>query len=60
MKGLVQMKFFLKSFHHFRSELGIHGIHLARLAGGNMNDQKRYDGDEKQGNNFLDSTASDK
>jgi len=43
MKRLVQMKLFLKSFHYFRSELGIHRIHLARLAGRNMNDQKGYD-----------------
>jgi hypothetical protein len=37
MEGLIQMKLFFKSFHHFRRKLGIQRIHLAGLAGREVN-----------------------
>jgi hypothetical protein len=54
------MKLFLKSFHHFGGKLGIQRIHLARLSGRKMDDQKGDNGDKKKRNGFLNNTASDK
>lgn len=41
INGSIQMKFLAKSFHNFGCKLGIQGVHLAGLARGQVNDQKR-------------------
>ena len=59
MERFVQMKRFTKSFHHFRCELWIHGVYLTRFAGGQVYDQKRDDGDKKEGDDLLYDTTTD-
>ncbi len=60
MQGLVQVKLFLKSFHHLGSKLGIEGVYLAGFPRRQVNDQKGYDGDKEKSNRFLNHTAADK
>jgi len=60
IKGFVEMKFFAKSFHHLGCKLGVERVHLARLARGKVNDQKRYYRDKKQGDDLLNNTPPHK
>ena len=60
MEGLIQMKLFVKSFHHFRRELGIQRVYLAGLSWCEMDDQKRYDGHKQKGYDLLYDAAADK
>ena len=54
------MELFAKSLHHFRGKLGIQGIHLTGFSRGQMDDQKRDNGDEKEGDDLLYDTSANK
>jgi len=56
MNGAIQMKGCSESFYHLRSKFGIHGIHLTGLSRGKMNNVKRYNRYEKEGNCLFDYT----
>ena len=60
MQGFIQMKLFLKAFHHFGGELGVERVHLAGFARRQMNNQKGNDRNKKERDAFLNNTAADK
>jgi hypothetical protein len=58
VEGLIQMEFLPESFHHLRSELGIQGVHLARLTRRQVDDEEGNHRNEKQCDDFLYNASS--
>ena len=54
------MKFFAKSFHNFGCKLRVQRVHLAGLARGKVDNQKRYNRDKKKGDGLLNNASADK
>ena len=58
--GPVQVELLAEALDHLRGELGVHGIHLTGFSGGQVDDQKRNNGDEEEGDDLLNNAPSDK
>jgi len=58
MERLVQVELLAKPLHHLRGELGIHWVHLTRLARRQMDDKKAHHGHEKERDDLLEYAAT--
>ena len=54
------MEFLAKPFDNLGGKLRVKRVHLARLARGKMDDQKRYDRDKKECDDLLNNASTDK
>ena len=59
VEGLVQVKGLAEALHHLGGELGVEGVHLAGLAGCQVDDEEAQDGHEEEGDRFLNHASSD-